>query len=111
MATFLPANLQSIMELVGTLSQHYGIRNVMCVLYVYVLPMPYSNFYYLVLHMQVDAGSQFLLSNVERFGLYVANSEDNTSTILSRPNIGMCFAYMYVECCYSETIKKTTMSS
>ena len=48
--------------------------------------------------MQVGAGSQLLLNNVERFGLYVANSEDNTSTILSRPNIGilMCFAYTYL---------------
>jgi len=41
--------------------------------------------------MQVGAGSQLLLNNVERFGLYVVNSQDNVSIILSRPNIGIQF--------------------
>ena len=56
--------------------------------------------------MQVGAGSQLLLNNVERFGLYVANSEDNTSTILSRPNIGIIVLCIYVSveyCCSVES--------
>ncbi len=42
-------------------------------------------------YLQVDAGSQILLDNVERYGLLLANgiNETDEPRVVSRPNIGM----------------------
>ena len=65
--------------------------------------------------MQVGAGSQVLLNNVERFGLYVANSENNISTILSRPNIGMQYLTFALHLCQvlfsGEGVKKEALEN
>ena len=46
--------------------------------------------------MQVSPGSQLLLDNAERYGLYLARSRNDTSStqLLSRKNIGIEQVYM-----------------
>jgi len=49
-----------------------------------------------IIHMQVSPGSQVLLDNVERYGLYLARSlnDTNSAQVLSRQNIGtLCHMY------------------
>ena len=48
------------------------------------------------LGMQVSPGSQVLLDNAERYGLYLARSRNDTSStqLLSRKNIGIEKVYM-----------------
>lgn len=47
--------------------------------------------------MQVSPGSQVLLDNVERYGLYLARSlnDTNSTQVLSRQNIGTLCHHMY----------------
>ena len=50
-----------------------------------------------IIHMQVSPGSQVLLDNVERYGLYLARSlnDTNSAQVLSRQNIGTLCHHMY----------------
>ena len=72
-----------------TLVDGKSYKRYMCSVYdvvLYFALVPWMS----VTNIQVGAGSQVLLDNVERYGLLLANSVNDTDTVqvLSRPNIG-----------------------